>query len=556
MSKHVKKIRSIPAPGFATGVQRQFFEALREVIQVGEGDRGDPLDRKLTVRDLVEIGQIKLKRSGIRSGTPILEPSQPAPDLSVPPVASGVLTTKGIGVVYVSWDQPYEQYSNHAHAKIYRATENNFANAVFLSTVSGTVYADPTDFVYDDNTGEVKGYYYWVSFVSAAGVEGPPHSINGIYGEPAADPDHLIHLLENKITATQLHQDLTSRIDQYGTQIQQVEQSVQGLSASWVLKTDVNGRVAGIGLANDGNTSSFQILSDQFAVLDPDDPATVVIGTLNGVAVINGAYMGEATIKSAAIQSMSVEKLIGNTADFVQANITNGSITIAKIAQEIYSSGYSSSSPGWYLNKNGTFILRGAGGQIIMSTFGGIDIDASDVSGLGDLATQDNVDHSDVSGLGSFATLNEIHGGNAGVYIRNGAFDTLLLAGNAITVKQTLSTSAALTIPKGGKVLVLTMGVYYGSVAPQAVSVVSLATIWANSGGQTATFMWLEHVDSGEQALVSGLTHGDSIQIMNMHTFKNVSAGWNTFKMYLSQEAVGGSFRTGNCVIEADGAKR
>ena len=68
---------------------------------------------------------------------------------------------------------------------------------------------------------------------------------------------------------------------------------------------------------------------------------------------LNGNLIEQATILDAAIATLGVDKLVGNLADFVTANITEGSITNAMIGNEIRSNNYSAGSTGWRINKAG-----------------------------------------------------------------------------------------------------------------------------------------------------------------------------------------------------------
>jgi hypothetical protein len=105
--------------------------------------------------------------------------------------------------------------------------------------------------------------------------------------------------------------------------------SVDGLQAEYAVKTDVNGRVAGIGLMNDGTTSTFAIEADNFEVYDPDS-ADLVFGTSNGVTMIDGAYIKDASIGSASIESLDAAKISADTLSAIRADM--GTITAGYMA--------------------------------------------------------------------------------------------------------------------------------------------------------------------------------------------------------------------------------
>ena len=126
---------------------------------------------------------------------------------------------------------------------------------------------------------------------------------------------------------------LSSRIDTVQStvgnntaSIQTQQQSINGLSAQWTVKVDVNGRISGIGLASDNNVSDFAIRADKFYIAPPsgtgkgDSPFMVLTSsqTINGTVVPAGTY-----IKSAYIHDGSIDV----------AKIADATITSAKIGQ-------------------------------------------------------------------------------------------------------------------------------------------------------------------------------------------------------------------------------
>ena len=102
--------------------------------------------------------------------------------------------------------------------------------------------------------------------------------------------------------------------------------SINGLEAKYVVKTDVNGAVAGFGLASTDNgagniTSEFIINADRFAIMRGGSntaAATVPFSvqasptTLNGEPVAAGVYMADAFIKNGSIASAKINELNGN----------------------------------------------------------------------------------------------------------------------------------------------------------------------------------------------------------------------------------------------------
>lgn len=211
--------KSVPKLVTKDSTLRRFGDGVKELLETGLGNKGNKLDKWLTLRDFQGDELYNLMVSALGSGSGNVTPGggvgdggSSEDDPTPPPAPTGVYALSGIGVIYIGFDFPWDAYGNHSHANIYKSTENNFANAVKLTQISGALYADPVSYQLDENE-EVKGFYYWVTFTSTYPVEGPPHDVNGVYAAPVADPDYMIQLFTGKITSTQLHADLNSRID-------------------------------------------------------------------------------------------------------------------------------------------------------------------------------------------------------------------------------------------------------------------------------------------------------------------------------------------------------
>lgn len=190
-----------PLPAKAPAELRPLIAAMAEILETGEGVRGNPLDRKLTLRDILDSGIAKLK-PGARPGTPGGLDSgykPPAPDRSVPPAPTGFSADGSFfGLITLTWDNPAQLYANHAHANIYRSSEDNFANAELVGRDPGMFYSDRVR--NDVQVGDqIPGYYYWLTLTSETGVEGPPHSPNGAFARPQQDVRYLLETLSRNL---------------------------------------------------------------------------------------------------------------------------------------------------------------------------------------------------------------------------------------------------------------------------------------------------------------------------------------------------------------------
>jgi hypothetical protein len=185
--------------------QRDYLKAIGEITETGEGVRGDPLDQKVTLRDLLEsgIGQRK-KGASVRPGAAIgsiIESgaSSEEQDRSTPPPPEG-FNAEGshFGNITLTWDKPEDLYNNHAFTNIYRHSSDNFSKATLVGRDTGLIYTDSVnDTAPDDNN--LPNYYYWITFTSTAGVEGPPHSTDGQSASPEPDAGYLLETLSKNL---------------------------------------------------------------------------------------------------------------------------------------------------------------------------------------------------------------------------------------------------------------------------------------------------------------------------------------------------------------------
>jgi hypothetical protein len=139
--------------------------------------------------------------------------------------------------------------------------------------------------------------------------------------------------------------------------IQTLQLTQDGLTAQWMVKTDVNGYVSGFGLYNDGATSDFIIHADTFAIGKPGSASKYpfMIGTVNGQTQI-------------ALNASTL--------------IPDGQITNLMIGQYIQSNNYNPlTGTGWRIDKNGTanfsgITIRNDAGEVIVGSGTGLNWNA------------------------------------------------------------------------------------------------------------------------------------------------------------------------------------
>jgi hypothetical protein len=137
-----------------------FPQRLREAVMTYLGRTGDPLDRGITLRDLIEGGFARL-RPGYTAGQaaatggalPIAPESQvEEPDLTPPPTPTGFTVSAAISNVFIEHDAPlYTQGHGHLRTRVYGKIVAAgdplpvFDDAVEITQFTGTVHAHPSN---------------------------------------------------------------------------------------------------------------------------------------------------------------------------------------------------------------------------------------------------------------------------------------------------------------------------------------------------------------------------------------------------------------------------
>lgn len=158
-----------------------------------------------------------------------------------------------------------------------------------------------------------------------------------------------VSVIDGKVTATSSDvTTLTTTVNGHTSTLQTNATTLNGLSAQYTVKVDVNGRVAGFGLAstaiNGTPTSEFVVVVDKFYIAPPGTTGkgtspfivTTATTTINGVSVPAGTYIKDAFIYNGSIDSARIRdgaiisaKIFD--AAIVSAKIADGNITTAKI---------------------------------------------------------------------------------------------------------------------------------------------------------------------------------------------------------------------------------
>ncbi|MGN4986520.1 hypothetical protein [Aeromonas hydrophila] len=161
-------------------------QGLTENMQILTGQKGDRLDKALTLREAAQLGMVNLRRNGAGQIVPELPPDKPTdPEWSgvQPPAAPTDVTADGaFHTITLTWGAP--AYKGHSYAEILRAEVDNSSSAVTIGTTLANVYSD--------TVGKGFSAFYWVRFVNKNGMVGPLHSTAGLRVSTSPDVDEII----------------------------------------------------------------------------------------------------------------------------------------------------------------------------------------------------------------------------------------------------------------------------------------------------------------------------------------------------------------------------
>jgi hypothetical protein len=196
-----------------------FEQRIRETLMTYLGRQGDPLDRGLTLRDLVENGIISIREGyNLRpgAGSIPLQPGgsfNPELDLTPPPQPSGFAVSAAISHIFIEHDEPtYTQGGGHFRTRVYGATWESgplpvFNDAVEITQFTGTINAYPTN--------PSTTWHLWIKWETNAGVLSPTPAggTNGLVATTGQDVADLLDALTGQLNESQLTLDLNTRID-------------------------------------------------------------------------------------------------------------------------------------------------------------------------------------------------------------------------------------------------------------------------------------------------------------------------------------------------------
>ena len=204
---------NLQVPPSWSSQERLFGDSLKENLDILLGHRGDPLNRAVTFKDLIDSGIVKLG-SGVNTfggsaGNIVPVRQDDFPDLVIPPAPTNLQASAAFQNIILTWD--LSLYAGHSHVEVFRHTSDDISAASMVAQISGFtgVYADPV--------GGGVTRYYWVRAINNNDDAGPFNSSTGTSGTTTSDISLILNLLADQITSSELATDLSTPIGKVPT---------------------------------------------------------------------------------------------------------------------------------------------------------------------------------------------------------------------------------------------------------------------------------------------------------------------------------------------------
>ena len=328
------QVPGIPkSPADASPQTRAWLDSVAEALEIRLGRRGDPKDRAITLRELIESGLAQELKANpfdpnnINSSNIGL--TNPRQNLDIPPTPVNFSASGAYSQIHLSWDYP--NYSNHAFTEIYGHDSDVIGDAQLVGISDGLVYIDPV--------GSGVSRYYWVRHVSTSDVVGPFNSGTGTLAQTATDVAHQLAVLADAITSSELAQSLKTPIENLPADtsgaIANIQSQINTLSTveAWASGTSyiVNDLATYSGKLYEAKTAHTSSSSNQPTGTTSDNStwkfvgeytslASAVAGNTGNIADIN--YISSSSNSAAAQKIAALDSVVSDSSTGVAATST------------------------------------------------------------------------------------------------------------------------------------------------------------------------------------------------------------------------------------------
>lgn len=308
-----------------------FEQRVREALMTYMGRIGNPMDRGLTLRDLLENGLVRLPDGyPLRPGgqLPPLQPgdsiSNPEIDLTPPPQPTGFQVTAAISHVFIEHDAPlYIQGGGHLRTRVYGVTINPgdpapvFGDAVEITQFSGTVHAHPSN--------PSTTWRLWIKWETRAGVLSPTPAggTNGAQVTTGQDVSLLLDALAGQLTASELNSALSSRID-----LIDANSSTVG-SVNARIQTEVGARVAAVAGLQDQIDLLEEVSGGDFSAVIAALNQEIADRIAGDLAEANARVLADADLQNSVAAEVNTRQIADSALAAAQGLVGNSVASVA-----------------------------------------------------------------------------------------------------------------------------------------------------------------------------------------------------------------------------------
>ena len=345
-----------PIPSNVDPQLKTYLSAVDEALKVRLGRVGDPKDRAVTVRELINSGLAENfleEPFNLDAGTPpnTFIPVDGVVDLTVPPDVTSFSGTGTFQKIILSWD--LAQFGNFAFTEVWRHTSNNLGSAIRIDTTRAQVWSDTVDFN--------SNFYYWVRHVSTSNIVGQFAGAVNVTTSKITDSNADTAIAAGAIDAAEIKAGAitTDKIAADAVTAAKIETgtitAASGVIADAAITTakiaDANVTTAKIA---DANITSAKIGS---AAITQAKIGTAAVDTLQiageAVTIPSSANAGANSTGVATVSTTINMPVAGNVVVFLTFNgayvAFGGSYIYVKVGGTTYFTGYNNSSGGVYI---------------------------------------------------------------------------------------------------------------------------------------------------------------------------------------------------------------
>jgi len=508
-----------------TGQERIFADSLVESIDSLAGRRGEPIDRAVTFRDLLDANVLSLAAGQPLSnagGVNLVNPLDPTTSVGggveIPPAPS-IQIIGGFGFVRITWVMPV--YRGAAYLEIYRSQTDLLSTAVSAGPI--VRYSGSGSGFYDDRTvGEGTTYYYWARGVNINEVAGPFNLSAGTSGTTPLNYIYVSGLIDDILADAVNALGLNTVISGVTGDISSINADIAGITASIIV---INGDISSINADITGiNTDIGNIESDITAlnaINTWDSAVTYAVADL----VTYQNYIWEAALAStnqAPAAGSTYWTQVGSYArlvDFVSATQGQNSSTRATLTSDYYTKTDANSAITASIDAY-TSAVTGAGGY------------TSDANATTIIYTKADADSATTAAIDAYTSAVTGTGGYTSAANANTVIYTKADADSAIT-SEINDFASAVTTPAGYTDAGVTTIIYAKADADSAT------TAEINSFASTVTTP-AGYTDAGVTTIIYAKADADSAISTALNTY-TTTIGANTATLQQTAESLNGT---------------